>query len=702
MSDTLSPYQRHAVALGLTEFLARHGGDRDSQVAWLNRMLAALSPVPVKPSGPRGGWPSGRVALHALGMSGDSLDDLCLVARANGRVLHDDVLSAFFDTPLWLSAWNLVELGPVKAWRRYEPLLRLWSRGLEPDGSARRRGKLSKGSIHIASAVFFSFALALDELRKIELGDDDDELRLRGLGAPSHVYSRWSRADVPARPDAEALGAAPANKEVSGPPFRFTRLILLGLDWEVQQRKRTAEGRALLFRALRDRAVIGLALTGARCGALARTQRPIKEYEWPDGLVTAAIDLNPRKSAPRDLVRPKALDDLVYEWVEEYADYVGIEEGARLLHGDIGRPYATGKQVSNRIAAILKFPSERRLRANPYFRAAADMWPTRRISAHPLRHLVETVAYEVGLDEEVADRGEIVNWDGLSERRVRVPAQVYPDTLLDHQMRGIGDLYKDAATERGRRIYGRKAGLGVYEYFLTERGARKSPDADTVAAAAQAVAEATAARDAIAGDLEALENEILSVDLTLLPASERATVQAEHNQKIVLLGRLARRLVDAETRLGAAKAESNAAKEVRIPIDDLAEPNAIPVNVEPERDDPELPVLREYAWTFEFRWALGDGRLPESTLRRWMSGQLPFPLGDRRNLIEPEAVEALSERVRRIRLDKLDWSRFPLEVQERLEVIRRTPDPGRKKRRDAGTRRRPPDDDSASDRREAA
>ena len=52
------------------------------------------------------------------------------------------------------------------------------------------------------------------------------------------------------------------------------------------------------------------------------------------------------------------------------------------------------------------------------------------------------------------------------------------------------------------------------------------------------------------------------------------------------------------------------------------------------------------------RWALGENVIPASTLRRWMAGKLPHPPGDPRNLLETDAIEVISPRLRRIRLDR--------------------------------------------------
>ena len=65
------------------------------------------------------------------------------------------------------------------------------------------------------------------------------------------------------------------------------------------------------------------------------------------------------------------------------------------------------------------------------------------------------------------------------------------------------------------------------------------------------------------------------------------------------------------------------------------------------------------------------------TLRRWVVGKVPHRRGDRRNAWDPplrpgelsDCIERLSERKTFICLDKLDWTRFPVAVIERLKYL---------------------------------
>jgi hypothetical protein len=148
-------------------------------------------------------------------------------------------------------------------------------------------------------------------------------------------------------------------------------------------------------------------------------------------------------------------------------------------------------------------------------------------------------------------------------------------------------------------------------------------------------------------------------------------------------------LANAKEERERAVREYDEALKARVPLpDDVdAVPTIDEVVLAPEEPDDavkERPIVRNSCSPEEFRWAFGADILPPSTLRRWMSGDLPHPRGDRRNIFDPpkrgqkypSAVEKPAGRYR-IRIDKLDLSRFHPHVIARLEEIMRTPEKSR-------------------------
>jgi len=92
----------------------------------------------------------------------------------------------------------------------------------------------------------------------------------------------------------------------------------------------------------------------------------------------------------------------------------------------------------------------------------------------------------------------------------------------------------------------------------------------------------------------------------------------------------------------------------------------------------EEPYRREKITPREFQWALGGPDvMADATLRRYMRGLMPHPRGDRRNLWDPaiepselpDCIERPSPRKTWIRIDRLDLSRYPVAVIERLKYL---------------------------------
>ena len=402
----------------------------------------------------------------------------------------------------------------------------------------------------------------------------------------------------------------------------------------------------------------------------------VADFRFPDGEVGPAIFANPRKTLHRAVISTKAITEQVYGWLREYIEFAQIRPDEPLWLASLNpRRGYEGNTISNLIVSTLDRPSERDLLVNPYFRAIGSDWPTRRLSAGTLRHLAAGLGWDGGLDWITAHREDV----NAAFSTLPGEPDLFAKVLLDHGLRELGARYRDAASDIGRKRYGRIAALGAYEHLLGERGARRSVDAGAVAETRERLASARAQETAAAAEVDRIERQLVETDVRALNAQERELYLLEASQALIRLLRLARELNAAGKQTERAEAALEKAMTILIPIDDLAEPIAAEALVEPDflDDEPDLPVLRDFAWPEEFRRAIGENVLPPSTLRRWMAGKHPRPLGDRRNLIEPSMVEALTPggRVRRIRLDRLDWTRFPEPVQERLEAIRRTPDP---------------------------
>jgi hypothetical protein len=625
----------------------------------LCRLLEQLAPDPaaIERPGEEGGWPSGPAPYERIGLREEEIDSRFEEIEPSACPLLDDAtLDAGVPTILWPILDQLIADGPDIAFPAVKSALK------------RLAKHLAAGSIDNFRSAFLSLARELNELRKRET-----KLRPSPACGGKAAFGAWVLSDYPVLARAKKLGARPSSRDTSAPPRRFIRLLLKGLDWDVQQR--IAAGDKGRFRALRARALIAVAILGMRPSAIARMvgSDVVEAFVFPDGVVGPAIYANPRKTVHESVTRPKAITGQVYEWIREYMEFAGVQpQGPLWLANRDPLKGLSGLTLSHLIVSLLDRPPDIEMRLNPYFRAVGDEWPTRRLSAGKFRHLAEGLGYDSGLDwindhrEEMASVFHTLPGD----------PQVFADALLDHGMGSLSARYKDAASEIGRARYGRVAALGAYGYILGERGAERSVDPVQLAETRERFVTARAREAAIATDIDQLERRLTSTDVRTLNAQERELYLLELAQSQITLLRLARELNAAGKETEKASVALERAKTTLVPIDDLAE--AVPVEslVEQEAiaDEPDLPILREFAWPEEFRRAIGENVLPPSTMRRWMSGKTPHPPGDRRNLIEPEAVETLSPRIRRIRLDRLDWTRFPESVQERLDAIRRTPD----------------------------
>jgi hypothetical protein len=243
--------------------------------------------------------------------------------------------------------------------------------------------------------------------------------------------------------------------------------------------------------------------------------------------------------------------------------------------------------------------------------------------------------------------------------------------------RHVNERYRDVDFEKNREQWTRIAVLGAWEYLWGEKGARKIPDYECIQSALRKVHEATAR-------CTTLERELGELESAGVVGSERLT-EKQLLVIVVQIGRVARALRIAEAERQQAERSLEEAKRAEVAVDDLLEelPTGPAVLPDFEVEAEQRPVLRQWVTAAEFRWALGERIISPATLRRWLLGRMPYPIGDPRNLWDPnpdptklpECVERLSPRKQLIWVDRLDPARFHPDVWTRLDEITRRPAP---------------------------
>lgn len=646
--------------------------------------------------GPAGAWPNGRAVLRWLGMRPEEIDQAWLLAEGSDSLLPYEIVAAFVPPRLWPALYQIIIEGPFACWERHRVVLQAWAGGKEVDGTPRdprggrkstlEHGGLSAGSIETMIVPLFGFMHAIDSVRRSCAGG-----KLSHADASLQLLAKWSKDDFPDRPTAEALGACPANTNRDAPSLRLVRLKLQLLCVEIDILKQTAAGRWRLFQPLRDRALIAaLAITGLRREAFNNLDEGdfIEAYSFPDA-VGPAIVPRPGKTLSRHLKRPKGIPLVLYEWIREYTDFAGTtgEHDCPLwLPTDLPDRERRRRMNEESISAAVRscFDVEKRRalfdpRKSALERAYSEEHDGRVYSPHQLRHLAEQVGFVVGMDWLQENRSVLLEHGG------GLPSnpQVFPDALLDHKMKDLGDRYKDVASERGRLRWARICALGIGEYLIGERGARQGPDIKLIRACKVALAEKEAQQFVLTSELDAVERRVL--------ADPESSDQASALVALIEMTSLARRLSSNAQELERARIALAQADGVRVAISDeltimevtdlwlsveTASLNIVPTCPGPEQGD--VPVVRDWATLDEFQWALGGAdAVSQVTLRRWARGEktrlasaLGLPPGD--GMSPPDCVERLSDRKQRVILTKLDWTRLPAFVQENIEAIRRT------------------------------
>ena len=685
----LQPDAELAVAYAFSHFLGTRRGDRKSLYEF-NRLLAGLAGV--EGPGRDGGWPSGTSVLKRLGLTGLDLDNQWALVETTTRLLSPRILRAFLPPRIWPQAFRLIEAGPLDAWEAARSLLKAWAIGIEPSGEPRRHvgtnstladGALAETAIAAKYWVLFGFFNSLDKMRVAEKGDKLE------LPDERRFFAQWIKADFPPKPRADEFNAAPAETIREAASLRLVRLVLQILCEEIDLLKKTAAGRQRLFQPLRDRAIIAtLAITGLRRRAFtALAIGDVQEhYVFPGNEVGSAIVPRPGKTLSSRMKRPKGIPPLLFDWIKEYADYAGTwgEEDAPLWLPNTAPDRSRRKAMDNdSIYSAVRARFTPKLRGagkapetRPLQRAFIEEHDGRSYGPHNLRHTAEQLGFCAGYDWFDAHRSTMLEEGG------GMPAnpQIFPDCLLDHAMSGMGDLYKDISSERGRLKWARLCALGIGEYIFGEKGARRAPDLPLIRDKQRALEDAAARRGEVEAKLQAIADDIANRQ-EVLAEKEILLAIFQDLQLTRTLGALGEAVERARHELAEAQKAEIAVPDYlsRAELNDLRQ-HRDPA-IDDDQNDEELPVLRDWAWLHEFHWALGGhATISLETLRRWARGErtrlgraLGLPNGIAGvNDGRPLCVERLSDRKQRVKLRELDWSRLPLPVQENLQAIQRT------------------------------
>jgi integrase len=662
MGETTQPTAELETAVHL--LLSRMLGTQNGWRSYCSRLpIAAGGGLGVSGTGPRSNY-----VMKRLGLEPSDLDDRWAVARANGQLLHRDLVEAFFPAKQWPLYAHFIEAGPMQAWRDFENALVCWSRGLNTDGSPRGK-RLAAKTVNGYISTCHKLMRELVELHKLAVAGQVD--------LDPAILDGWEVQSLPAHVTAESLGAQAADTDRRAPSLRAVRRCLRELDREVEKRKKTAYGRRHMALPLRNRALLAVFLTlGGRRGAVMRLKRgDFVRFHKSDGYEGPALLLRPGKSVHQELVRVKHIPIELGEWIHEWIEYAGTHDNpdAPLWVKTPGKLDALAEHTASDLIPKL---------INPYL-------VDRHCSPHALRHLSEKLAFHAGMDWLEANRELLLTDEGISG--LPTSPQQIADALLDHSFGRVQDIYKDMNSERARTHWARIAADGVWSLIWGDAGAPKGPDPELIAAAQTAVdrAEAECSRTLMelkrtetekkvfrqrakqmagAGDVSRALEAMFELDDLADALLEKVTANAE-----------------AERALEHARLAFKEAKATRIALPDEEvspalsdELDMLDVDGVAEPLPQDEPYLRPLVTLLEFHWALsGSLLISEATLRRWALGKMPYRRGDRRNPWDPplrpgdipDCIERPSPRKTSVNLDRLDWSRFPIEVIERLKYL---------------------------------
>jgi len=681
----LTSEQERMIRLVLSRFIGEMRGKRTFTYP-LGQIAAALMyfELPVVPAGYQ--------ALKRLKVTPRELDQRWKLVKARTRELPEETLIAFVPRDLWPGLLWIVEAGPHATWERSEAIFSAWAMGLNEDASSRmvwqrnRYGEphrivpgkaLSEGSIDIAITALNMLSWHLIELQKLVRASIVD-------GVPG--LEQWTADQLPKRPRAADLDAKPANQERSAPPLPLIRRALRGLDEEVNRRALTTRGRRHSYLFLRDRALLALmTVVGGRRGSTMALNRGdfLRHHTFPDGSVGYAVVLTLGEGVKgAGLRRVKGIPDLVGKWIDEYLEYIGIGDD------ETDSPLWYPNEM-NKIRSRSRWSEDSLDRHLPGVIARYQNDRTR-YSAHTLRYLAAQLAEFFGNEWLTAHREDL-----LLKMTAGLPssAVTFADTLLDHDLSSVADVYRGLNSERSRETWSRIAALGNWEYLWGPQGARRGPDRERRDAAARTVERAKQYAENVSQRLHELEQRKEQFRRHAI-ANAGALTGQQLFVKMLELDALSDEIVaatkllsKAESDVAEAKREHQEALDARIPVDDALPDEEIWTGTDSEvvgehdDTDGEREILRNWCTPREFRDAFGEGVMPESTLYRWLNGALPYKNGDGRNIFRldatgrPTVLHVISERKRRILLDELNWNAIHPDVQERLNELRYTTEP---------------------------
>jgi hypothetical protein len=686
-TNALSP-DSTAMRLLLSRLVGERRGRQCCHV--INWVLAAVFDIPAPPESPRGGWPDPKNIMRRPGLSEREIKARWQLATTSGELLlPDEMLTAFFPELIWPAIWEFTVLGPAKAVRRTETLLQAWAMGINTDMSDRKGGAVSDATVDNYLKGIKILCEEIAEVRKLEILGEVTEL--------PPAFEEWRPGDTPTFRSGSALGGLPKNRDTSAPDLRLVRSARALLEEEIARCVKRAD-KCGLIPALRDRALLGIFLLGPRVETVQTllVRDVIAEHVFPD--VTRGPALRFRKfknKAENELIRVRGISPQLYEWIVEYMDAAGIagdperslwktkREGTR--HS--GQPAATWS--GQRLEAIMRpvqEPSDRRV-YNP----------------HSFRHLASTYATRVGI---VWLNDHVEDFDASSSKVKGWPSSgvTFANVLLDHALHDIVDRYSDIKAEPGREMWSRIASLGLWEWLVGDRGARKGYDIARLRIVREEMRVALEAEANCHATIEQLRLRKKELQHTRTQARERTLRQIDQLEIKEILKRgmendliadqvaaIVDDIADEAEALSVAvrTVEQNRrsfaeAGEARIPLGDLVtdEEMADQAALAAELLEPlvvddgeggliaqEPRVVRRWFSPKEFAWAVGC--LSRSQLRRYLNGQSDYRwlFNDGEAGGAPKGVVKMSRNKQRINYDELPVERYPAHILVRLQWL---------------------------------
>lgn len=687
----LSEAEERAVKAILSRFI---GSRRTAQsISQFIRILRSYAdPFISGPPDDTRGWASFETTMRKLGIDSDVISNQWRLAKQEGtHLLPDETIDAIVPRILWPVVWQFCCDGPAGSWDRCDRIFNAWSLGLELDGSPRAQapnalaedGRITDRTLGLHIGCVVSFWKCLDKLRR-------EQVFPRKIFQPgdeiAHALGCWTASDFPDVPEASSYDAPALRITQHTPSARLVRLALVVLNEQIVARSRTKKGRMSMFRVLRARAVLAtLAILGCREKALRQIRRSdlLESHTFDDGTCSPAIVLRPAKSMHKTEVRIKAIPPVLHGWLIEYADYLGLQAKDPLFVSTRAKAPMSKGCLAGVLVYALRVP---RSPATGTERALAEAWaPFKgvRFTPHSFRRLAERLAYNIGEEyRNLRVPGAIR--DGTIDQLP--PAQAFADTLLDHAMGSMGDLYKGLKTPEGRARWAKEAALGIGRLLLEVDGARRGPNIQRIRAARHIQIELGHERASLLARLDKINRRsTASIPVDAIPQEELLRLVASQQAASLEASVVGAQLAEIADRINAANLELVEALAEEVPVgDDLTDAELEAVRREAHSmegivvdipSDPELPEVRNWVTGRELYEAIGAGYIGESTVRRWLTGNQHYPEGDPRNMFEMDAVDAVSDRRRRVLLDRLDVMRLAPEIRERLEAMRYLPPP---------------------------